>query len=74
MGLLWDGVSRTVLVTLSFSVYLEYFEDITRKHSEDINYMQWPVTPEASSRVWYFEPSLLRLVNRSDRDPRSEGR
>lgn len=31
------------------------------------------MTPEASSRAWYFELSLLRLVNTADRDSRKGG-
>lgn len=66
-------MSRTVLITSSFQSNVEYFEDITRKHSVDINYMQWPMTPEGSSRAWDFELSFLRLVNRTDKDSREGG-
>lgn len=68
MGLLWDGVSRTVLVTSFFMSVSGDFEDITGKHCEDTNIMQWPVAPGASSQAWYFALSLLRLVNGPDRE------
>ena len=68
----WCVQNRLGYLVLLVSVSGD-FEDITGKHCEDTNIMQWPVAPGASSQAWYFALSLLRLVNGPDRDCRSGG-